>query len=153
MTFSCLNLKKIMLLRKRSFRIRNPGLVTGFFVPGLPTLAFHGINSDSAGNYQLIDEESTGRILSADCQHSPSMGYIVILPGITSLLTRNPPEESCPRTANTRTPQDKQLFCRELPAHRSWFRPERSKCVKNPQSSNNFWISKFKSYILQRPTF
>jgi hypothetical protein len=46
----------------------------GFFVRGLPTLALHGINSDSAGNYQLIDAESTGRILSADCQHSLSMG-------------------------------------------------------------------------------
>jgi hypothetical protein len=75
-----------MLMRERSFSVRNPGIVTsgGFFVRGLPTLALHGINSDSAGNYQLIDEESTGRISSADCQHSPSMGYIVILPGITS---------------------------------------------------------------------
>jgi hypothetical protein len=44
----------------------------GFFVRGLPTLALHGINSDSAGNYQLIDQESTRRISSADCQHSPS---------------------------------------------------------------------------------
>jgi hypothetical protein len=44
------------------------------FVRGLPTLAFHGINSDSAGNYQLIDEECTGRISSADCQHSQSLG-------------------------------------------------------------------------------
>jgi hypothetical protein len=54
------------------------------FVHGLPTLAFHEINSDSAGNYQLIDEECTGRISSADCQHSHSTGYMVILPGITS---------------------------------------------------------------------
>jgi hypothetical protein len=46
----------------------------GFFIHGLPTLALHGINSDSAGNYQLIDKESTGRISSADCQHSPSTG-------------------------------------------------------------------------------
>jgi hypothetical protein len=28
------------------------------FVRGLPTLAFHGINSDSAGNYQLIEADS-----------------------------------------------------------------------------------------------
>jgi hypothetical protein len=26
---------------------------------GVPTLALHGINRESAGNYQLIDEEST----------------------------------------------------------------------------------------------
>jgi hypothetical protein len=45
----------------------------------LPTLAFHGINSDSAGNYQLIDVESTVR-----------MGFP---PGITTSWTRNPPEE------------------------------------------------------------
>jgi hypothetical protein len=44
------------------------------FVRGLPTLAFHGINSDSAGKYQLIDEECTGRISSADCQHLHSKG-------------------------------------------------------------------------------
>jgi hypothetical protein len=29
------------------------------FVCGLPTLAFHGINSDFAGYYQLIDEQPT----------------------------------------------------------------------------------------------
>jgi hypothetical protein len=46
---------------------------------GLPTLSFHGMNSYSAGNYQLIDVESTAR-----------MGF---LPGITSSGTRNPPEE------------------------------------------------------------
>jgi hypothetical protein len=34
----------------------------GFFFCRLPTLALHGINSNSAGNYQLIDEESTRRI-------------------------------------------------------------------------------------------
>jgi hypothetical protein len=49
------------------------------FVGELPTLALHGINSESAGNYQLIDVESTVR-----------MGFP---PGITSLGTRNPPEE------------------------------------------------------------
>jgi hypothetical protein len=46
----------------------------GFFVCGLPTLALHEIKSDSAGNYQLIDEESTARISSPDCQHSPTTG-------------------------------------------------------------------------------
>jgi hypothetical protein len=45
----------------------------------LPTLAFHWINSDSAGNYQLIDVESTVR-----------MGF---LPGITTSGTRNQPKE------------------------------------------------------------
>jgi hypothetical protein len=28
------------------------------FVRGLPTLAFHGINSDSAGNYRLMEADS-----------------------------------------------------------------------------------------------
>jgi hypothetical protein len=51
----------------------------GFFVHGLPTLALHGRNSDSAGNYQFIDVESTVR-----------MGF---LPGITSSGSINPPEE------------------------------------------------------------
>jgi hypothetical protein len=46
---------------------------------GLQTLPFHGINSDSAGNYQLIDVESTVR-----------MGFP---PVITSSGTRNPPKE------------------------------------------------------------
>jgi hypothetical protein len=40
----------------------------------VPTLALHGINGESAGNYHLIDEESTrGR------------GFLV---GIPSLFTR-----------------------------------------------------------------
>jgi hypothetical protein len=56
------------------------------FVHGLPTLAFHRINSDFVGNYQLMEADS-----------------------------------------------DRQ--------------------DQNPQSSNNFRISKFKSYILQRSTF
>jgi hypothetical protein len=55
--------------------VRNPGLL----FRGLPTLALHGINSDSAGNSQLKDVESTVR-----------MGFP---PGITSSGTRNPPEE------------------------------------------------------------
>jgi hypothetical protein len=42
----------------------------GFFVLKQPTLALHGINGDSVGNYQLMDRESTGGI--------------VIPPGITS---------------------------------------------------------------------
>jgi hypothetical protein len=51
----------------------------GFFARGLPTLALNGINSDSAGNYQLIDVESTIR-----------MGFP---PRITTSRTRNPPKE------------------------------------------------------------
>jgi hypothetical protein len=51
----------------------------GFFIRGLPTLTLHGISRDSVGNYQLIDEESTGRT--------------VFPPGIASSGTRNPPEE------------------------------------------------------------
>jgi hypothetical protein len=67
----------------------------GLFVLKLPRLALHWINNDSAGNYhswtrnhqkndysaenyQLIDEESTGRM--------------VILTGITCLGKRNPPQ-------------------------------------------------------------
>jgi hypothetical protein len=84
----------------------------GFFICRLPTLVLHGINSDSARNYQLIDKESTGRILSTNCQHSPSTVYcnsdsagnyqlidfestvrMDFLPVITSSGTRNPPEE------------------------------------------------------------
>jgi hypothetical protein len=49
------------------------------FVRGLPTLAFHGINSDYARNYQLIDVDSTLR-----------MGFPQ---GITSSGTRNPGQE------------------------------------------------------------
>jgi hypothetical protein len=49
-----------------------------FFVRGLPTLTLNGINSDSAGNYQLIKVESTVRMSFP--------------PGITILGTRNPPE-------------------------------------------------------------
>jgi muramidase (phage lysozyme) len=33
-----------------------------FSFRGLPTLTINGINSDFAGNYQLIDKEFTGRI-------------------------------------------------------------------------------------------
>jgi hypothetical protein len=51
----------------------------GFFVRGLLTLVLHEINSDSAGNYQLIDVES-----------AVGMGFP---PGITTSGTRNPPEE------------------------------------------------------------
>jgi hypothetical protein len=60
----------------------------GLFIRELPALAFHGINRDSAGNYQLNDEESTGGM--------------VIPPGIAISLTRNLEEEG--------------LFSRKLPA-------------------------------------
>jgi hypothetical protein len=41
--------------------VLNPGIVTirRKFGCDVPTLALHGINRESAGNYQLIDEEST----------------------------------------------------------------------------------------------
>jgi hypothetical protein len=53
----------------------------GFFVCKPQTLALHGINGDSAGNYGFIDDESTGGM--------------VMPPGIKGLreLPRNPPEE------------------------------------------------------------
>jgi hypothetical protein len=49
------------------------------FVYGLPTFSFQGTNSDSGGNYQLIDVESTVR-----------MGFPL---GITISGTTDPPEE------------------------------------------------------------
>jgi hypothetical protein len=71
MTFSCLNFKKLSLRGKDPSEKGMLNLLPsgGFFVSELPTFALHGINSDSAGNYQLIDEESIGRISFADCQH------------------------------------------------------------------------------------
>jgi hypothetical protein len=56
-------------------------------VRGLPTLAFHGINSDSARNYQLIDMENTEEWVF--CRELPPQGQEIhlrniILPGITS---------------------------------------------------------------------
>jgi hypothetical protein len=66
----------VILLGITSSLTRNP---PKNFVCGLPTLAFHGINSYFARNYQLIDVESTVRI-----------GF---LPGITSSGTRNLTEE------------------------------------------------------------
>jgi hypothetical protein len=83
----------------------------GFFVSGLPTLALPGINSDSAWNYQLIDEESkeknfvcglptlafhginsdsAGNYQLIDVESTVRMGFP---PGITSSGTRIPPEE------------------------------------------------------------
>jgi hypothetical protein len=57
----------------------------------VPTLELHGINGDSAGNYHLIDEESTGgmgfcRELSAHRQGINLRKWIPL--GITSLFTR-----------------------------------------------------------------
>jgi hypothetical protein len=51
----------------------------GVFVCELPTLAFHGINGDSSGNYPLIDEEFSLERVN--------------LPRITSSGMMNPPEE------------------------------------------------------------
>jgi hypothetical protein len=57
----------------------------------VPTLALHGINGESAGNYHLINEESTGgrgfcRELPPHRQGiHPSKGIPM---GITSLFTR-----------------------------------------------------------------
>jgi hypothetical protein len=44
--------------------VRNPGMVTirRTFGRDVPTLALHGINGNSAGNYHLMDEEFTGEI-------------------------------------------------------------------------------------------
>jgi hypothetical protein len=61
----------------------------GYLERNVPTLALHGINRDSAGNYHLIDEEFT-------------IG-MVIPPGITRSRTRNPPVE-CLFPPGTRDP-------------------------------------------------
>jgi hypothetical protein len=50
-----------------------------FFVRDVPTLALRRINGDSAGNYHLMDEETTGGI--------------VIPTIITSSIMKNQPEE------------------------------------------------------------
>jgi hypothetical protein len=81
-----------MLCWHRSFRIRNPGIVTirRIFHPQtastrpqiIATVAVHsenGVNGYSARNYQFMEEESTRGI--------------VIQLGIASLWTRIPPEE------------------------------------------------------------
>jgi hypothetical protein len=60
-----------------SSKTRNP---PKNFIRGLPTLALHGIKSESAGNYQLIDVEST----------VVRMGFLL---GMTSSGTINPPKE------------------------------------------------------------
>jgi hypothetical protein len=77
-TFSCLNFKKLCFGGKE-LPAHRQGINRKNFVRGLPTLAFHRINSDSAGNYQLIDVESTIRMDFS--------------PGITSSGTGNPPKE------------------------------------------------------------
>jgi hypothetical protein len=42
----------------------------GLLKRDVPTLTLHGINGDSAGNYNLIDEESTGGMIipAGNCQ-------------------------------------------------------------------------------------
>jgi hypothetical protein len=62
MTFSCLKFKKLCLCSKDPSEYGILDLLPsgGFFVSGLPMFALHGITSDSAGNNQLIDKESTG---------------------------------------------------------------------------------------------
>jgi hypothetical protein len=72
--------KIVILLGITSFR---RGIHRKNFICGLPTLAFHRINSDFAGNYQLIDMESTVR-----------MGFP---PGITTSETRTSPENMIPQ--------------------------------------------------------
>jgi hypothetical protein len=59
---SHLNFKKLCLgnkdpLEKRILELLPCG---GFFISELPTLAIHWINGDSAVNFHLMNEESTG---------------------------------------------------------------------------------------------
>jgi hypothetical protein len=67
----------------------------------VPIHALHGTNGDSAGNYHLMDEESTGgRVIPPGTKNEESTGGRVIPPG-----TKN--EESTRGMG----------FCRELPAY------------------------------------
>jgi hypothetical protein len=73
--------------------IRNPGIVAirRTFGGDVPTLTLHGINGVSAGNFHLMDEESTGGI--GFCWELPAHRRQIdprkgIPPRITSLFTR-----------------------------------------------------------------
>jgi hypothetical protein len=61
----------------------------GFFICELPTLALHGINDDSAGNYCLMDKESTGEMVIP--RELPAQGLVInrrnkITTGIISVV-------------------------------------------------------------------
>jgi hypothetical protein len=77
---------------------------SGFFVRRLPTLALHGRISDSAGNYQLKDKESTQPTLALNEINKESAGNYQLIDvestvrmgfpqGNTSSGTINPPEK------------------------------------------------------------
>jgi hypothetical protein len=44
----------------------------------VPTLALHGINGDSAGNYHLMDEESIGGMIILPGIHEPPEDYLFL---------------------------------------------------------------------------
>jgi hypothetical protein len=88
----------------------------------VPALALHGINGESAGNYHLIDEESTG-----------GRGFCRELPAHRREFTRG------------------RGFYRERPAYLLGFRLVRSKLAENPSNGNNSRISSSKYYILTIP--
>jgi hypothetical protein len=90
----------------------------------VPTLPLHGINGDSARNYNLIDEKSTGGMEFRQELPAHRQGIHLrkgIPPGITSLFTR--------------------------------IQAGKTKCVENPSNGNNSRISSSKSNILTMATF
>jgi hypothetical protein len=96
----------------------------GFFIHGLPTLPLQGINSDSAGNNQLIGEESTKEwffrreLLAQRLEIHPRNG---ILPGITSSW--------------------------------KLIQASKIKMYKKSSNGNQFRISNYNSYILRMSAF
>jgi hypothetical protein len=109
-----------MCLHSHYTGVMNPGIVTIWrsLERGWPTLALHGINGESAGNYPLINEECTrGR------------GFWLKLTAHRRGI--HPPGRG---------------FHWELLTHLLGFRPVRSKFAENPSTGNNSRISSFKSY-------
>jgi hypothetical protein len=71
----------------------------GIFVCGLPTLALHRINSDSAGNYQLKDKKSPrGRGF-----HQELPAYLHGFRPIRSKLAENPLNSNNSRISNSKS--------------------------------------------------
>jgi hypothetical protein len=97
--FFIFNFKKICFGGKDPSEYRILELLPsgGLLERDVPTLALHGINGDSAKNYHLMDEESTGGIvIPPEITRSLAMNLTEVCllpPGITRSDTRNQPEE------------------------------------------------------------
>jgi hypothetical protein len=107
MKFSCLNFFKFAFAVK-ILQSKDPDIVTirRTLDCRVPTLALHGINSVSAGNYKLMDTESTGGMVFS-ARNLPAHGrgihlkmvysagnYQLTAPGIHP-KKRIPPEITC----------------------------------------------------------